>query len=195
MESAKSVMLEREYEIMNELDLSQNKKSEWFAIKTRQDFRAETEFTPILDEVLFPKEIIRVHGKMFRQKAIIPHVLFIKTTRAKALELEKQGREHPEQSVPFWIYRYPKDNQIQPVSENSIHLLRLLTADDKIKCEIFTKTDFRENQRVRVTSGDFEGYIGYVVRVRKNKHVIVRIEGICLVMLPYIHPDFLESLN
>lgn len=189
-------MHEREvYKTMNESDTLQNEKSEWFAIKTRQDFRAEAELSPILDGVLFPKETVRVQGKINRQKAIIPRVLFIKTTRSRALELEKQGREHPEQSVPFWIYRYPKDNKIQSVSESSIHLLRLLTTDDKTRCEIFTKTDFNANQRVRITGGNFEGYVGHVVRVKKNKHVVVEIEGICLLMLPFIHPDFLEPID
>lgn len=180
---------------MNESDISHDEKSEWFAIKTRQEFRAEAEFSPILDDVLLPKETVRVPGKRNRHKAIISHVLFIKTTRSKALELEKHGREHPEQSIPFWIYRYPKDHQIQPVSESSIHLLQLLTADDKTKCQIFNKSDFKENQRVRITGGDFKGYTGHVVRVKKNKHVVVRIEGICFLLLPFIHPDFLQALT
>lgn len=180
---------------MIESDISQNTKSEWFAIKTRQDFRAETEFSPVCEDVLFPKETIKVAGKKDRLKAIIPHVLFIKTTRDKALELEKKGREHPESSIPFWIYRYPKDNQIQPISQNSIHLLRLLSAEDTTKCQIYNKSDFKENQYVKVTGGPFEGYKGYVVRVQKNKHVVVKIEGVCLVMLPFIHPDFLEPAD
>lgn len=180
---------------MNESNISHDEKPEWFAIKTRQDFRAETEFTPILDDVLFPKETVRAHGKKDRLRAVIPHVLFIKTTRSKALELEKQGREHPESSIPFWIYRYPKDNAIQPISERSIHLLRLLTAEGTAKCEIYNKTDFKENQHVRITGGDFAGYTGHVVRVKKNRHVVVRIEGICLVLLPFIHPDLLTPLN
>ena len=180
---------------MNESHISHNEKSEWFAIKTRQDFRAETEFKTILEDVLFPKETVRIEGKKNRQKAIIPHVLFIRTTRSKALELEKQGREHPESSIPFWIYRYPKDNKIQSVPERSIHLLRLLTADEATRCEIYNKTNFKENQPVRITGGDFAGYTGHVVRVKKNKHVIVKIEGICLIMLPFIHPDFLQILS
>ena len=179
------------YSNMSELNKEQKIQTEWFAIKTRQDFRAETALTPICEEVLFPKETIKVQGKRDRVRAAIPHVLFIKTTRTKALELEKQGREHPESSVPFWIYRYPKDNEIQIISQSSIHLLKLLTAEDTTKCEIFNKKDFKENQHVRITGGRFEGYTGYVVRVQKNKHVVVKIEGICLVMLPFIHPDFL----
>lgn len=179
---------------MNESDTSLNTKSEWFAIKTRQDFKAEAVFSPICEEVLFPKEIIKVAGKKERLKAIIPHVLFIKTTRDKALEMEKMGRQHPEQAIPFWIYRYPRDNQIQPISQSSIHLLRLLSAEDTTKCQIFNKSDFKENQYVRISGGPFEGYKGYVVRVKKNKHVVVKIEGVCLVMLPFIHPDFLEPI-
>lgn len=179
------------YIIMNGNDSS----TEWFAIKTRHDFRAESEFSPVCEEVLFPKEIIKTPGRKDRLRAVIPHVLFIKTTKSVILDLEKKGREHPELSVPFWIYRYPKDNRIQVIPENSIHLLRLLTADDTTRCEIFNKEDFRENQYVRVTGGPFQGYRGYVVRVKKNRHVVVKIEGICLVMLPFIHPDFLQPVN
>ena len=180
---------------MNESDISREENSEWFAIKTRHDFRAATELASVLDDVLFPKETVRVPGKKAREKAVIPHVLFIKTTRTKALALEKQGREHPESSIPFWIYRYPKDNMIQPISESSIHLLRLLTADESTKCEIYNKEEFKENQQVRITGGDFAGYTGHVVRVKKNKHVVVKIEGICMVMLPFIHPDFLQKME
>lgn len=180
---------------MNESDITQDNKPEWFAIKTRQDFRAETELAPFCDDILFPKEAVKTNEKKTRLKAIIPHVLFIKTTSEKALDLEKAGREHPEQSIPFWIYRYPHDNRIQAISPSSIHLLRLLTAADTTRCQIFNKSDFKENQYVMVTGGPFEGYRGYVVRVKKNKHVVVKIEGVCLVMLPFIHPDFLEPIE
>ncbi len=180
---------------MNEIATVQVDKPEWFAIKTRQEFRAEEELSKVCDEVLFPKEIVRVPGKHDRTRAIIPRVLFIRTTREKALELERQGREHPELSVPFWIYRYPNDNSIQVIPRSSIELLRLLTADDTTRCEIFTKTEFKENEHVRIIGGQFEGYEGYVVRVKKNKHVIVRIEGICLLLLPFIHPDLLHPIN
>lgn len=183
------------YTNMNERNEDQEyQKTEWFAIKTRQESRAEAELKPVCDEVLSLKEVVKVPGKKNRLKSVIPHVLFIKTTRETALFMEREGREHPESSVPFWIYRYPQDNKIQSISENSIHLLRLLTADDTAKCEIFNKKDFKENQHVRITEGTFRGYEGSVVRVNKNKHVIVKIEGICMVMLPFIHPDFLHPL-
>ncbi|MDE6715756.1 MAG: KOW motif-containing protein, partial [Muribaculaceae bacterium] len=161
-------------------------EAEWFAIKTRQDFKAEEQLAPLCEEILFPKETVKLPGKKSKQRAIIPHVLFIKTTKQNAIALEQQGREHPELSVPFWIYRFPKSKQIQVIPESSIILLRLLTADDTTKCEIYNKMDFKENQYVQITSGPFAGYKGHVVRVKKNKHVVVRIEGICALLLPFI---------
>lgn len=180
---------------MNEFTPPYDTAPQWFAIKTRQDSRAEKELTPICDDILFPKEIIAQQGKPRRERPIIPRVLFIRTTAQKALELEQLGREHPEMSVPFWIYRYPRDNRIQVISPDSINLLRLLTAQDTTRCEIFGKKDFKENQHVRITGGPFEGYEGFVQRVKKNKHVVVKIEGICLVMLPFIHPDLLQPID
>lgn len=167
----------------------------WYAIKTKQDMRAEKVLNEHCNDIFFPKREVSMPGKHKRVRSMIPHVMFVHTTHEKILELEKMGKENPINYVQFWIYRYPKDNKIQVIPQQSIELLNLLTASDTTRCEIFNKTDFKENQRVRVTGGPFKGYEGSVQRVRKNRHVIVRIEGICLVMLPYIHPDLLETID
>ena len=168
---------------------------QWFAIKTRNDFRAEQLLRPHCDEVYFPKETVISPGHAPRERAIIPRVLFIRTTIDEALRLEQQGRSDDPDIPPFWIYRYPQDRQIQVIPPRSIALLRLLTVDDTTRCEIFHKRDFREGQHVRVTGGPYEGYEGFVQRVRRNRHVVVRIEGICLIMLPFIHPDLLQPID
>ena len=170
-------------------------ESNWFAIKTRRDFYAEESLRPVCDEVFFPTHIVREPSGVKRVKAIIPRVLFIKTSARNALALETAGRTDPAAPVRFWTYRYPDSKDIQIISSSQINILKLLTAEDSTRCEIFNKRDFHEGQRVRITGGEFEGYEGYVQRVKKNKHVIVKIEGICLVMLPFIHPDLLEPID
>lgn len=186
---------EREmYSDMSETDPNHS-RTEWFAIKTRQDFRAEEVLSTQCDEVYFPKETIRLPEGKTRIRAVIPHVLFIRTTRTNALSLEAEGRKNPGQSVPMWVYRYPHDNRIQIIPQHSIDLLRLLTSDDSTKCRVYTANDFRVRQRVRVTGGLYKGYEGFVKRIEKNKHVIVSIEGVCMVILPFIHPDLLEAID
>lgn len=169
--------------------------AQWFAIKTRQDFKAEQFLLNACDEVFFPKKTVMTQGKKPRIRAVIPHVLFIRTTRSNALALEAQGRKLSGQSLPFWIYRYPGNNEIQIIPPRAIHLLRLLTTVDTEGCRIYRPREFRISERVRVTAGIFKGYEGYVKRIDKNKHVVVGIEGVCMVILPYIHPDLLEKID
>lgn len=178
---------------MNENDTAD--KAHWFAIRTRLDFRAEQILGTKCEAVYFPKENVTDAGGKTRVRAVIPRVLFIKTTTAHALELEREGHNAEENTIPpFWIYRYPSDNEIQIISQRSIDLLKLLTTDDTSRCRIYTVKDFQPSERVRITGGIFKGYEGFVKRVEKNKHVIVSIEGVCMMILPFIHPDLLERI-
>lgn len=171
-----------------------DEKEEWFAIKTRHDLRAEAELEETCQEVFYPKEEIARPGGRSKLRPFIPRVLFVKATRRQLLQLEQLGRRDPEGNLQFWIYRYPAENAIRVIPESSIHLLRLLTSDVADRCEIYGKDELRPDRKVRVIGGPFAGYEGQVVRVKKNRHVVVRIEGICMVLLPFIHPDLLQPL-
>lgn len=166
----------------------------WYAIKARRDSKAAEVLRDFCQEVFFPRETITSSTGVVRHKAIIPKVLFIRTTHDEAIELERESHAEGSRLVPFRIYRYLRDDDIQPIPDDQIRLIYLLTAEDSERCEVFTKTDFKRGQTVRVKEGTFKGYIGTVQRVRKNKHVLVEIEGVCMILLPFIHPDLLEPI-
>lgn len=172
-----------------------NDRECWYALRTRKALQSEALLKSLCEEVFLPKETVRTRSGIDRCRPFIPNVVFIRTSRTQALRMEKEAREGLLNLSPFWIYRNASGNDIQPVSDKEIRLLRLLTASDKTRCEIFNKSDFKKGELVRVTGGIYEGYSGMVQRVKKNKHVIVQIEGICMVMLPFIHPDLLEPVN
>lgn len=173
-----------------------NDINNWYAIRTHKDFEARDVLSGYCDDVFLPTEEVKIPstGKT-RTRAVIPHVLFIKTTSAEALALEKRGRDITDRMIQFWIYRYQKGGEIQEISEDEIRLIKLLTSNDTAKCEVFNKDGFKKGQHVRITGGQFAGYTGYVQRVKKNMHVVVEIQGICAVMLPFIHPDLLEIID
>lgn len=179
---------------MNNTPTKLNDETKWFAIRTRHAAKAEQILRQLCDDVFYPTETRPADNKT-RTKALIPNVLFIKTTADNALTLEAQSRQHLNIGITFWIYRYPADNRIQEISQTNINLLRLITAGDTTQCEIFNKKDFKENEHVRIIGGPYSGFEGYVQRVKKNKHVIVKIEGICLILLPFIHPDLLQKIQ
>ena len=168
--------------------------SNWYAIRTRQDFRAAEALRATCDDIYFPVETVTTASGQRRRRAVIPHVVFIRTTAHNALAHEAEGRQKPG-AIPFWIYRYPDSNEIQTIPQRQMDLLKLLTADDPTRCRVYNVHDFRPTQRVRVTGGIFAGYEGAVVRVARNRHVAVQIEGICILLLPFIHPDLLQPLD
>lgn len=169
--------------------------TEWFAIRARQPLKAAEKLEPMVDEIFLPKEVRRSPIGRERVRPAIPHVLFIRTSQENALSLESAGLATPHLVPRMWIYRYPQSQQIQPVAEAAIHLLRLLTNSDPEGCHVYSPRQFTPGQRVRVKGGPFEGYEGFVKRIKKNRHVIVEIQGLCMVVLPFIHPDLLAPLN
>lgn len=169
--------------------------SHWYAVRAGKDFDLAEILEGICEEIYFPVAEASGRRPGDRRKAIIPHVLFIRTTKDEALSLETRGKSQEDPLPQFWIYRYSKGSEIAQISEQEMQLLRLLTATDSSRCEIYRKLDFEKGEHVRITAGQFAGHEGYVQRVKKNKHVIVRIEGVCAVMLPFIHPDLLEKIS
>ena len=168
---------------------------EWYAVRAGNDARTAECLAGECDDVYFPTETVRRPDGKTRTKAVIPHVLFIRTSRSKALALEAGSRKGLLPSGLIWIYRYPQTTEIQAIPERSVNLLRLLTSDDTTRCAVYTARSFTPGQRVRVTDGIYKGYEGFVKRIARNRHVIVNIEGLCMVILPFIHPDLLEPIN
>lgn len=167
----------------------------WYAIRTSKESLTEDALKSDVIETYFPTKTVTI-GNSKRINAIIPHVIFVKTYEATMLHLERLSKtEKSTLPAPIWVYRYPESREIQTIPAEQINILRLLTANDATHCEIFHKRDFKPGAMVEITGGPFEGLQGTVQRVKKNKHVIVKIEGICLVMLPYIHPDLLKEID
>jgi transcription antitermination factor NusG len=50
-------------------------------------------------------------------------------------------------------------------------------------------------KRVRITAGRFKDVIGVVKRIKKNRHVVVQIEGIAAVAITFVPSEFLEYLT
>lgn len=189
---AAAAQIEEMYTYMNQTQLTNS--TSWYAIRTREPLRAEKELAPMCDEVFYPTTVVKtVYGKN-RPRPIIPHVLFVRTVGRRLLALEHQGRVHPDGNLPFWIYRNPGTSEIQPISPRSITLLRLIVSDTSEPARVYNPTTFTPGQPVRIVGGIYKDYEGFVKRIGRKRHVVVEIEGLCMVALPHIHPDLLQPL-
>lgn len=166
----------------------------WYALKTSRPVALAEALEGRGVETYHPLETVKKPDGTIKKKPIIPKLLFLNATPEKAGELELESRNGGGDLFPFWIYRYRNRPEIQPIGEAEFRLFRLLTAEDSLKCEIYRKEEFKIGDRIRVRGGAFAGYEGYARRIRKNKHIVVEIEGLCAIALPFIHPDLLEKV-
>lgn len=167
----------------------------WYAVKTAREFEAERILSEKCSEVYLPQETVPSPSGRSRRRPIIPRLLFIRTTAHEAVVIERQSRDTSCKMPPIWIYRYERGGDPQPVTDDEMRLVKLLTAADSTKCDVVSRIDYRRGTHVRVTMGTFAGYEGYVLRIRKDRRVLISIQGICILALPFIHPDMLEVIE
>lgn len=166
----------------------------WYAVKVSRPFEAKERLEERGVETYLPVERVKRQDGSTRRRPVIPKLLFIRATKELGEDLESESREEGSAIPSLWIYRYRRGEEIQPIRDEEMRLFRLLTTDDALRCEVYHKAEFKIGDRLRVTGGPFAGYEGYARRIRKNKHIVVEIEGVCAIALPFIHPDLLEKI-
>ena len=74
-----------------------------------------------------------------------------------------------------------------------------MVADSGIEgLEFYSREDivnFRQGARVRVTAGTLKGAEGYIKRIKRDRRLLVAIEGFVAVATSYLPPEMLEIIG
>ena len=83
------------------------------------------------------------------------------------------------------------------IPEKEMKMFRIITSATVPGVEYFPDDlpKFREGERVRVIAGDFEGAEGTIVRIKKDRRLVVTITGVCAVATPHLPQEFLTSID
>ena len=52
----------------------------------------------------------------------------------------------------------------------------------------------KEGRRVRINEGTFAGVEGVIKRIKKNKHVVVQVEGVAAVAIAFVPSSYLSII-
>ena len=129
---------------------------------------------------------------------IIPQLLFV-CCPEKFLELYK--KEHDKD---FMIYRHKVLDKggfpvltPAPIPEEQMKTFMFITSTDNGKdVEYYADVMpyFEEGERVRVTDGIYKGLEGYVKRIKRDRKLLVALEGIAVVAISKIPISYLEKI-
>lgn len=124
---------------------------------------------------------------------VIPTLIFLQSTQREAEEVERKFLN----KVMLYRYRNTEGLNIPSViSEKEMRIFKIV-AESGIEGLDFYDEDlpkYTKGDKVRVIGGPLKGVEGYIVRIKKNHHLYVRVTGLCAVTTGYVPKAFLEKI-
>ncbi len=171
--------------------------SHWFASKMfRYDMKKISQTVEqYSDDVYMPliHDAKKVDNKIVERERSLCQLIFFKCNLHKAKEISAALRGQ------IMIYTTVTATGRQPsvIPDKEMQMFRLITSSGNENLQYFTDNlqKFKTGQRVRVIAGEFEGAEGTIVRIKKDRRLVVTITGICAVATPHLSPALLMNLE
>ena len=130
--------------------------------------------------------------KIYKRVTIVASLLFVRC---------------PDESLPWiesilydrgFIYKTADRKKPSVIPDRQMDMFRLITASGDENLEFFSDesiTRYAQGDKVRVKAGPLKGAEGYIKRIRRDRRLLVAIEGFIAVATSYIPPQLLEKVS
>lgn len=123
-------------------------------------------------------------------QSFVPSFVFLHCTEGQILKVKEKFKE--------WLFIYYNIEKTKPkvIPEKEMTTFILVTSNDFSNVMFLgeDKEEYHQGDRVRVKEGAFKGAEGYIKRIKRDRKLIVSINGIAAVALAYIPPQLLEKV-
>ena len=138
-------------------------------------------------------------AEIYARKPLVTSLLFVYATTAEIAEIDKLLREPTAMGrAKGFVYKTADFTTFATIPAKQMEQFRLVVDSGAGGLEFFADDDFtryKQGLRVRVTSGPMKGAEGYIKRIRRDRRLLVCIEGIIAVATSYIPPEQLEIVS
>ena len=128
----------------------------------------------------------------YRNVQIIPHLLFV---CCPLVWLKRFKNLH---FGDIYVYSDKPGGSPAPIRECEMKLFMFITSTNGGRdVEYFgdTMPEFSEGERVRVVDGIYKGATGFVKRIKKDRKLLVAVEGIAVVAISHIPMSYLQKID
>ena len=136
---------------------------------------------------------------LYRRVPMVSSLMFFHAPQEQIKQVEGFLYD-PEGFLPpkGFIYKTPDWHSYAVIPPRQMEIFRLVTESGDTGLEFFSDdatTHYKKGDKVRVTDGPLKGAEGYIKRIRKDRRLLVCIEGIIAVATSYIPPENLEIIK
>ena len=135
---------------------------------------------------------------IYERKPLISSLIFVKASPDCILEVNERLKNDSAGLRPLgFIYKTADWKSFAVIPDDQMVSFRLITQNGAEGLEFFPGGEvyYRRGDKVRVTGGPLKGAEGYVKRIKKDRRLLVRIEGIIAVASSYIPKDLLVKVE
>ena len=138
--------------------------------------------------------------RIFLRKPLVSSLLFVHCTEEQLSEVDAYLKERDSNNnLRGYIYStYTSgERKISAIPDREMASFRLVVENGSKGLEFFADDDisrFASGDHVRVKEGPLRGAEGYIKRIRRDRRLLVVIEGIVAVATTYIPPQNLEKI-
>ena len=152
---------------------------EAFSRKGWETFRAFA-----IEETVEGSRIIR------KEVPLVKSLLFVNCPMKELVNFKYQNNDW------FMYYKAPTGTDPGPVDDNEMKAFMLVTSvrDGNLRVLGEDRPEYHKGDKVRVISGPYKGAEGYVKRIRRSRELLVCVEGVTVVVVSQIPPEYLEKI-
>lgn len=170
---------------------------QWFPMRVtyNREMKAKDCFDKIGMESFVPMryELVEKDGRTYSKlQPAIHNLIFVHSTQKIITDLKISSKE-------FTFLRYIMNNRgeergVMTVPDREMeNFIQVASVGDN---SIFylDNNDFinKVGRKVRITAGKFKDVTGIIKRIKRNRHVVVQIDGVAAIAITYIPKEFIE---
>ena len=175
---------------LSEMDLETYIPVRKVQLKGEEHLRAARRLaTP--DETRRDNQYLQAGPVIFKREPIVTSLMFVRAPEEKLPAISERvfGKG--------FIYRTADGTRFSVIPDKQMAMFQLVCSSGEQGLEYYSDEDmtrYKSGDRVRVLEGPLKGAEGYIKRIRKDRRLLVAIEGFIAVATTFIPPQFLEKV-
>lgn len=135
---------------------------------------------------------------IYERKPLVNSLIFVKTSADEIKEVAQRLKDDAPGDRPLgFVYKNADFKEFATIPDLQMTSFRLVAESGLSGLDFFADdeiTRYRTGDRVRVVGGPLKGAEGYIKRIKKDRRLLVCIEGIIAVATSYIPTELLEKV-
>ena len=128
---------------------------------------------------------------IYKRVPVVSSLLFVRAPKDRLKEIETCIKDKG------FIYKTADREAFAVIPDKQMAMFQLVCSSGAEGLDFFADDDltrYKAGDKVRVLEGPLKGAEGYIKRIRKDRRLLVSIEGFIAVATSFIPPQFLEKV-